>query len=286
MQTMNNSLAVRPARLDDQAAVVAFCRNTFSWGDYIADTFARWTQDAHGKLLVATLAGQPVGILHIAFLGNAVAWLEGMRVHPDHRRRGIGTRMDAAARQAARAHGCRAAQLVTGMKNIAAQKTLDTEGYQRVAQFNEWQAEPLSEKFSARRVGTHNDAPTLLAQWNQSEMRQASHHVLPDLHWHWSALDAARWRAHLTANQVRVAADGFAIVAASDEPAWNGLHLLALAGQAETLFALARDARCEAAYRGYAHVEANLANAAPLNAALARAGYHSDGGTFLYEQIL
>jgi len=283
---MQNSIEVRLARLEDKDAIVAFCQNTFSWGDYIADVFVQWTQDSNGTLLVATIDRQPVGILHTTFLGNDVAWLEGMRVHPDHRRRGIGTQLDAAARRMAREHGCRVAQLVTGMKNIAAQKTLDTEGYRRVAQFNEWKAEPLQEEYSALRIGTASDTPTIIAQWHASEMRQASHDVLPDRNWHWSWLDQARLREHIAANEVRVASNGFAFVVTFDERDWNGLNILALAGAMETVFNIARAVRSEAAYRGYAHVEANVADYAPLNVALERAGYHTDGGTFIYEQEL
>jgi hypothetical protein len=248
--------------------------------------FDQWVQDSNGKLLVATIDRQPVGILHAVFLGNGVAWLEGMRVHPDFRRRGIGTATDIEARQMAREHGCRVARLATSTKNIAAQKTLDTEGYHRAALFNEWETEPAQEGFPALRVGTETDLANSLTQWRASEMCQASHTILPDRHWHWTTLDETRLRAHLTANEMRIILNGFALVAPLDEPDWNGLTIQALAGDDDAMFILARAVRGEAAYRGYANVQATLANYPPLNAALERAGYHSDGGLYIYEQNL
>ena len=286
MCAMENSIEVRLAQLEDKDAVVAFCQNTFSWGDYIADVFVAWTQDSNGKLLVATIDHQPVGLLHAAFLGNGVAWLEGMRVHPDFRRRGIGAQLEAEARHVAREHNCRVTRLATSVKNIAAQKMLDAARYRRVAKFNEWQAEPLPEEFSTLRVASNIDMQKIIALWRASEMSQASHAVVPDRHWHWTPLDEARLREQIAANETRVASNGLALVTAFDEQDWNGLNIQALAGDPETMFVIARALRSEAAYRGYAHIEANLADYPPLNIALERAGYHSDGGMFIYEQEL
>lgn len=282
---MPNSIEVRLARTEDKNAVVAFCQNTFSWGDYIAEVYDKWAQDNEGKLLVATIDHKPVGLAHVAFLGNAVGWMEGMRVHPDYRRRGIGTELDRVGRQVARENGCRIVRLVTSMKNIAAQKTLDTESYRRVAQFNEWETEPLSEDSNAR-VANENDLPKILSLWNESKVRQASRTVIPNPYWHWKEIDEARLRRKIAANQVRVANDGFAIVTASDDGDSNGLTIHVLAGDDQALLKLARAVRAEAAYRGYAHVEATIADYAPLNAVLERAGYRTDGGLYLYEQVL
>ncbi|MBI5035465.1 MAG: GNAT family N-acetyltransferase [Chloroflexi bacterium] len=283
---MPNSIQVRPARADDKTAVVAFCQNTFSWGDYIPEVYDKWLVDDEGKLLVATVEQQPVGLAHVGFLGNGVGWMEGMRVHPDYRLRGIGTELDRIGRQVARENGCRLARLVTSMKNIPAQKSLVTQGYHRTAQFNEWETEPAREDFSNARVATENDIPQILSIWNESNVREASRTVIPNRYWRWKEIDEARMRRKIAANEVRVADNGFAIITASDEGDWNGLIIYALAGNEQAMFDIAHAVGGEAAYRGYAHVEATLADYAPLNDALQRAGYRTDGGIFLYEQDL
>lgn len=283
---MPNSIHIRPARAEDKDAVLAFCRNTFSWGDYIADVWDDWLTLADGQLLVATNDGQPIGIVHVALLKENVAWMEGMRVHPDYRRQGVASMLDARAVEFARKCGCTAARLVTSTKNIAAQSMLESSNYQRVARFNEWQAELQHGDFSILRIATSNDSKKILAHWNASDIRNASRNVAPTRHWRWTAIDEARLLKHLQANEVRLTPNGFALLLAFDERDWNGLSIYAIAGDIDTMTALASAARAEAEYRGYAHVEAFLIDYARINTALERAGFKTESGVFLYEQKL
>ncbi len=115
-------IIVRAARAEDKDAVLAFCRSTFSGGDYIPQTWDDWLTDSSGALLVATVEHQPVALVHAAFLHNRVAWLEGMRIHPDFRRQGIGTKIDTTARALVRERGCQIVRLATSIQNIPAQK--------------------------------------------------------------------------------------------------------------------------------------------------------------------
>lgn len=81
---------IRIAQESDRVTVLEFCRETFSWGDYIADVWGKWMSS--GGLYVCDEDGLVVGIYHIAFLSGE-AWLEGMRVHPRYRKKGIGSKM-------------------------------------------------------------------------------------------------------------------------------------------------------------------------------------------------
>jgi len=283
---MLNSIHVRPARAQDKEAVLAFCSNTFSWGDYIADVWDDWLTYAGGQLWVATLAEQIAGLVHVALLDHDVAWMEGMRVNPAFRRRGVAHALDETARAFARERGYRLARLVTSAKNIAAQTLLERIGYQRVARFNEWETSPLPGDFSIWRVAAENDLGEILAAWQSSKIAQASHTVAPNRYWRWTPMDAARLRQEINVGQIRVMPGGFASLPAFDEGAWNGLSLHALVGDDDALFAMACAARAEAAYRGYTHVEAMLVDDALLNTALERAGYTTSSGMLLYEQEL
>ena len=81
---------IRNAIPDDKANVLKFCKDTFSWGDYVADVWDIW--QSKGRLYVAEDDNKVVGVYNIT-MSEKQAWIEGMRVHPQYRRKGIGKRM-------------------------------------------------------------------------------------------------------------------------------------------------------------------------------------------------
>ena len=83
-------MEIRNAEEDDRGPVLEFCKDTFSWGDYIADVWDKWRST--GGLYVSEQDGMVVGVYHVAFLAKE-AWVEGMRVHPKYRKKGLGTSM-------------------------------------------------------------------------------------------------------------------------------------------------------------------------------------------------
>lgn len=279
---MSNHVVVRAARAEDKESIVAFCQNTFSWGDYIADAWDRWLTDSSGQMLVGLVDDRPAAVVHVKFLDEGVAWLEGMRVHPDQRKIGIGAVMDTRALELARDHGCCVARLVTSIKNLAAQGLFAKQGYARLAQFNEWQTSPARKKFSQVRVGNSDAVAVVQSMWNEADAR-ATCELMPNRHWHWFPLDELRVRHRIQSGEVRLVDDGFAMLLAFDEKDWNGLSLYALCGKENAMRELAIAARGEAHYRGYQHVEANLIDHPGINAALADAGYSREGGVLVYE---
>lgn len=282
---MPNQITVRAARAEDKQAIVAFCQNTFSWGDYIAEAYDRWVNDANGFLLVGIVDDQPVALIHSMFLDDRVAWMEGMRVHPNYRKLSVGSIVDAQARQIARERGCTIARLVTGMKNVAAQGLLAKQGYQRTAQFNEWEAEPSSETNFVVHVANSSDAEKIKTLW-QTSIAHAACALLADRHWHWSSLSESRLQQYIHLGEVRLLGYGASFLLAFDESDWNALSLHALCGDRWMMEELARHARGEAHYRGYGRIEAQLIDHPEINAALEGAGYRREGGVYLYEQIL
>ena len=268
--------------MEDRDAIVAFCQNTFSWGDYITDVWERWLADADGRMFVGLVDERPVSVMHVALAG-ARAWMEGMRVHPDFSRHGIASALEAAGRAFAQERGCRVARLATSIKNVAAHGMLNAVGYRRAAQFNDWEGEPVAGDFSGARIANESDLPFLKACWRDAEVRAASHSVVPNRRWNWTPLDETRWREHIRGGEVRLSARGLALLLAFDEHDWSGLSLHALAGDEETMRALALAARGEAAYRGYPRLEGQIADYPAANRALERAGFKRGGGMLLYE---
>ncbi|HKU33509.1 MAG TPA: GNAT family N-acetyltransferase [Candidatus Nitrosotalea sp.] len=81
---------IRSAQQADKHSVLEFCKDTFSWGDYIADVWDSW--QSKGGLYVSEQDGLVVGVYNVAFFEKE-AWLEGMRVRPQYRKKGLGKKM-------------------------------------------------------------------------------------------------------------------------------------------------------------------------------------------------
>lgn len=81
---------------------------------------------ALGKILLARRNKQAVGMVSLLFsvstaLGGKVAWLEDMVVHPDWRKRGIGSQLLQQAINHCRIQGYKRITLLTDGDNLAAQ---------------------------------------------------------------------------------------------------------------------------------------------------------------------
>lgn len=110
-------IEVRPARAEDREAVLAFCTQTWEWGDYIEYVWDDWLHDPAGRLFVATSEEKPVGMSHMRMLTNVDAWLEGMRVDPAYRQQGIATALNMAMMAEAMQRGATHARLITESTN-------------------------------------------------------------------------------------------------------------------------------------------------------------------------
>ncbi len=86
---MTGKLEIRSAVPEDREVVLRFCQQTWDWGDYIPHVWDTWFNDPSGRLIVGVLENLPVAIVHLKMLAPGEAWLEGLRVAPEWRRRGI-----------------------------------------------------------------------------------------------------------------------------------------------------------------------------------------------------
>ncbi|MBT8242678.1 MAG: GNAT family N-acetyltransferase, partial [Nitrosopumilus sp.] len=82
-------LLIRDANSSDKIPILKFCKNTFSWGDYIEHVWNFWLSE--GSLFLAQKQN-PVGICH-AFYSNDQIWIEGIRINPNFRRQNIASKL-------------------------------------------------------------------------------------------------------------------------------------------------------------------------------------------------
>jgi len=126
---------LRPARPEDKASIVAFTQGTFPWGDYIDRVFNDWLADPAGLTLVAEVEGEAAGLARGSLLSPAEAWAQGLRVHPEHRRHGLGTALLDHLAEWAVGQGAKVIRLSSEDSNTAAGALIPTVGFRPVGRW-------------------------------------------------------------------------------------------------------------------------------------------------------
>jgi len=135
---------IRPARSEDREAVLAFCIQTWDWGDYIEFVWDEWLNDPQGKLFVATKDGRPVGVANMRMLNKTEAWFEGMRVDPTFRRHGIASALFDAQLSEARRRGATTVRLISESTNATALRLLERSSFSRIGAYAPFRALPVT----------------------------------------------------------------------------------------------------------------------------------------------
>ena len=184
---------VRPARPADHAAVSLFTADTFAWGDYVAGSFLEWLGADDSEVLVAVDVNDvAIGVSRAVLLSPREVWLHAARVHPDHRRKGIGLALNDASVRWGRARGAVVTGLLTEDDNTAARSQVAKIGYREVAHwFYGFQTiDPGTRDPGATGVSAA-EAPQPLTTapavdiepayltWSRSELASAAHGMIP-----------------------------------------------------------------------------------------------------------
>ena len=121
---------VRPAVLEDVPSIVPWTTDTFEWGDYVPDRIVDWIESPDSAAIVCvTPENQPVAVAHAVMLSPTEGWLEAARVHPDHKRSGMGSAMNHWGVAWAKERGARVVRLATEDNNLAARRQVEGLGY-------------------------------------------------------------------------------------------------------------------------------------------------------------
>ncbi len=124
------SLSLRPARQDDVAKIEVWTRDTFSWGDYIGELLSEWIEDLSLHVMVAVDEDDvPLGVSRSEMLSPNEGWLSAARVHPDHRRKGIGAALNDEGVEWARGLGAQIVRLSVDDDNEGARAQVEKLGY-------------------------------------------------------------------------------------------------------------------------------------------------------------
>ena len=263
-------MVIRRARPADERDVRAAVRTIWGGQDRVPALFDRWVTHRTGPFFVAEVDGRVVAMGKLTVVGEREAWLEGGRVAPRWRRKGLATALIAHRLAYAAKRGFTVARFSTASDNVPIHRAARRFGFQRARAYVRYEARAVRGEPPGR--ARPNDARAIL--------RLAGPYVRIPAGWEWRAL---------TVSDVRLAiARGHGFVAGelgrADE---DSLPVIALGGSGRELRELLAGLRGEAARRESNRVSLYVADPAARRAAAA-AGYRRpwSGAAYLYEKSL
>jgi len=86
---MNN---IRPLRESDREDILEIARHTWEGHDYIPYFFDKWLKDKDSHPLGVEYDGHIIALANLRVIDDGrTGWMEALRVHPDHRGKGLAT---------------------------------------------------------------------------------------------------------------------------------------------------------------------------------------------------
>jgi GNAT superfamily N-acetyltransferase len=195
------STVIRPAIAADRAAIAAFTRNTFDWGDYVADSFDCWLEQPDSYLVVAVDEHDtPIAMSRGRLVSSTEAWFHAARVHPDWRGRGIAGEMAAVIRAWTSEQGALVGRLLIEDWNESSIRHVEKIGFRHVAGVLRGtkpigDASPSPDGNGGRRIPSRlrarpahaTDATPAFASWSVGELGRATRGLVGS-HWTYARL--------------------------------------------------------------------------------------------------
>jgi GNAT superfamily N-acetyltransferase len=269
------NLVFRPARPEDKPRVLEITARTWDDGDYIPNVWDNWLADPQGELTVAVDEGTVVALSKLTHVVDDQWWIEGLRVDPERRLRGIGQAMTAYQVANAKRRGGRVLRYATGIRNEGSHQIAQRAGFHTLTRFVERVAEKLDEPPTAQVLTIADlDAGWDLAQG--SDLFNAADGVYL-LKWKASPLTRERLAEHLSQGMImsvrQAGGDLAAWCIVDNDPAWEGVAVTSLFGTKDGIAKLARALRAQTSVWGKATVEVMTPPLPSALEALETAGY-------------
>jgi ribosomal protein S18 acetylase RimI-like enzyme len=230
---------IRPARHDDVAKITPWTTDTFEWGDYIPTRLTEWIDDAESEVLVHVDEDDlPIALVHVVMLSPTEGWLEGARVHPDHRRRGLGRALNDAGFEWAAARGARVVRLTTETDNAVARRQVEALGYREIskwvyAEFDIDAAHRAPDQYRLR-PAPGSDAEAAWLFWVASDLARVSRELIA-IGWQWRTARPEDITSAVSEGELFQSPAGWALVRQTT-PDW--LHTLWIATTPEDVLVL------------------------------------------------
>jgi GNAT superfamily N-acetyltransferase len=270
-------LVIRRARRSDKRDVLAAVSTIWGGQDRIPDIFDSWVTHRTGPFFVAESGGRVVGMGKVTVLSPTEAWLEGGRVAPRWRRKGIATALIAHRIAYARERGYAVLRFSTASDNKPIHRAAKRFGFRRVGALS-------------RRAAPATTGPSP-ARASSAQARAVLRRVGPLVQlghgWEWREITERDVRSAIARSRVLVADKSVGAAAVLGDPHNGTLSVAAIGGRVRPLTELLRGLRSEAWRRGLDDVSLYVSNSRERQAARG-AGYRRpwSGEVYLFEKRL
>ena len=203
----------RVATVYDKDYVLDFCKNTFSWGDYIDRVWDIWIREPNSIFLVAVVnennIEKPIAISHGILIPEKIGWIEGIRVDPKYRSQKLATNMSLHILEYARKKRAIYSSAIVSINNEASKGLMEKLGFKVISKWSYLSIKPIVlpelNNFmidnTSTKVANLNDYQPILNFLNQSNIFHASGKKFVNA-WRWYDLTEDRLRMMINNKQV------------------------------------------------------------------------------------
>ena len=170
------NVVVREARASDRRPLMEFVARTWGGHDYIPSVWDEWLHDKTGTIFVVEVDGKQVGMNRVRFLRDGTGWLEGARIRPDFRGKGLASLLGKKSMEYASKFGITRFRLTSGSRNKAAHSQVSKMGFKEVGRFSVFKAggrSKLKTQEGVRRVSSKEAERTMNLISKSEEFRLA-----------------------------------------------------------------------------------------------------------------
>ncbi|WP_424017892.1 GNAT family N-acetyltransferase [Halorientalis pallida] len=168
------TVRVRQARADDHDGIVAFTEDTWpdrEVTDYLPRVFPEWVESdgPDQRTFVATVDGDPAGVLQGVMLSEYEGWAQGMRVAPDARGLGLAHRLTGAVFDWAAEQGATVCRNLVFSWNAQGMGTSRGIGFEPVSEFRWVHPEPDADASADTDHEVTDHADAAWSFWRRSD---------------------------------------------------------------------------------------------------------------------
>jgi N-acetylglutamate synthase-like GNAT family acetyltransferase len=128
-------ILLRKAEIEDREKIIDVESKATPNLNYVSHVFDMYVSDEIGEFSVAEVAGEIVACGKFTVVPDGSAWLETLRVIPEHQGMGIGKRFYERFFDTARNQGIKTMRMYTGVNNVVSKGLAERYGFQQVATF-------------------------------------------------------------------------------------------------------------------------------------------------------